>query len=90
MKNIEKTYELPFSPQQIYAAWVSSNTVIPPATKMDINPIEGGHYRNLEPKNQLIADAATRYAVHDLTPCGTLPFFKQAHQLCVSRVQRGT
>lgn len=43
--DIEKTYELPFPPQQVYAAWVSSDTVIAPATSMDINPVVGGHYR---------------------------------------------
>jgi uncharacterized protein YndB with AHSA1/START domain len=43
--DIEKQYELPFPPGQVYAAWVSSDTVIPPATKMDIGPVVGGHYR---------------------------------------------
>jgi uncharacterized protein YndB with AHSA1/START domain len=42
---IEKTYELPFPPSVVYDAWVSSDTVIPPATAMDIDPIVGGHYR---------------------------------------------
>jgi uncharacterized protein YndB with AHSA1/START domain len=45
METIEKIYDLPFAPQKVYAAWVSSSTVIPPATKMDINPVVGGHYR---------------------------------------------
>lgn len=43
--DIEKTYELPFPPEQVYAAWVSSRTVIAPATAMDIDPVVGGHYR---------------------------------------------
>jgi uncharacterized protein YndB with AHSA1/START domain len=43
--DIEKTFELPFSPEAVYAAWVSSGTVIPPATSMDIDPVVGGHYR---------------------------------------------
>jgi uncharacterized protein YndB with AHSA1/START domain len=43
--NLEKRYELPFPPERVYAAWVSSDTVIPPATAMDINPVVGGHYR---------------------------------------------
>ena len=43
--NIEKVDEIPFPPEQVYAAWVSSDTVIPPATAMDVNPVEGGHYR---------------------------------------------
>ena len=42
---IEKTYQLPFPPKQVYDAWVSSETVIAPATAMDINPVIGGHYR---------------------------------------------
>lgn len=42
---IEKQYELPFTPETVYAAWVSSDTVIPPATAMDIDPVVGGHYR---------------------------------------------
>lgn len=43
--DIKKKYELPFAPEQVYAAWVSSDTVIPPATAMDIDPVVGGHYR---------------------------------------------
>ncbi|MEM0911645.1 MAG: SRPBCC domain-containing protein [Pseudomonadota bacterium] len=43
--NIHKTYELAFPIEHVYAAWVSSNTVIPPATSMDILPEIGGHYR---------------------------------------------
>ncbi len=42
---IEKNYELPYPPDVVYAAWVSSDTVIPPATAMDIDPVIGGHYR---------------------------------------------
>ncbi len=41
----KKTYHMPFPVGRVYAAWVSSNTVIAPATRMDINPVEGGHYR---------------------------------------------
>jgi uncharacterized protein YndB with AHSA1/START domain len=43
--NINKTYELPFSVDKVYANWVSSNTVIAPATSMDIVPQVGRHYR---------------------------------------------
>ncbi|MCP4315660.1 MAG: SRPBCC domain-containing protein [Hyphomicrobiales bacterium] len=43
--NIEKTYHVPFPVSRVYAAWVSSNAVIAPATGMDINPVVGGHYR---------------------------------------------
>lgn len=42
---IDSTWFLPFSPERVYAAWVSSDTVIPPATKMDVLPKLGGHYR---------------------------------------------
>lgn len=45
--HIQKQYELPFPREQVYAAWVSSATVIAPATAMDINPVVGGHYRLL-------------------------------------------
>lgn len=44
---ILKTFKLPFSRETVYAAWVSSDTVIPPATSMEINPVKGGHYRLL-------------------------------------------
>lgn len=42
---VEKSFDLPFPLSEVYAAWVSSDTVIPPATKMDILPEVGGHYR---------------------------------------------
>lgn len=42
---IEKSKILPFPASDVYAAWVSSETVIPPATDMDIDPKVGGHYR---------------------------------------------
>jgi len=44
---IQKSYELPFPVADVYAAWVSSDTVIPPATAMDVLPEVGGHYRLL-------------------------------------------
>lgn len=42
---IEKEYFVQFPLSKVYAAWVSSETVIEPATAMDINPVVGGHYR---------------------------------------------
>lgn len=42
--DIEKTYHLPFPPDEVYATWTSSRTVIAPATRMDIDPRIGGHY----------------------------------------------
>lgn len=44
---LTKQYEIPFTKDVVYTAWVSSNTVIPPATAMDIDPVVGGHYRLL-------------------------------------------
>ncbi len=41
---LTKTYQLPFSLKHVYTAWVSSTTVIAPATSMDIKPVAGGHY----------------------------------------------
>lgn len=42
---IDKHFELPFTPNRLFEAWVCSDTIIPPATRMDINPTVGGHYR---------------------------------------------
>jgi len=42
---IDSNWYLPFSPAEVYAAWVSNDTVIPPATEMDIKAEVGGHYR---------------------------------------------
>lgn len=44
---IEKTYDIPYSLQRVYDAWIASSTVIAPATSMDIDPRVGGHYRLL-------------------------------------------
>ena len=44
-KQLTKTYELAFPVATVYRAWVSSETVIPPATAMDVLPEVGGHYR---------------------------------------------
>ena len=43
--DLEQSYVAPFTPDDAYAAWVSSDTVIPPATAMEIEPVVGGHYR---------------------------------------------
>lgn len=45
--DIQCCYQVPYALAQVYAAWVSSATVIPPATAMDIEPRVGGHYRLL-------------------------------------------
>ena len=44
---ISKEYRLPFPRQTVFDAWVSSDTVIAPATSMDVLPEVGGHYRLL-------------------------------------------
>ncbi len=43
--DIEKNWTLDFPVERVFAAWTSSETVIPPATAMDIEPRVGGHYR---------------------------------------------
>lgn len=45
--DIAKSVEMPFAADIVFRAWVSSDTVIPPATSMDIDPVQGGHYRLL-------------------------------------------
>ena len=42
--NIDKSYELPFPLSTVYAAWVSSETVIAPADRMNVEPTPGGAY----------------------------------------------
>jgi uncharacterized protein YndB with AHSA1/START domain len=42
---IEKSYNLPFPRNQVFAAWISSETVISPATRMNVDPRVGGHYK---------------------------------------------
>lgn len=36
---IEKTCQMPFPTKQVYSAWASSNTVISPASTMEIDPV---------------------------------------------------
>ena len=42
---IEKRYTLACSCETLFQTWIDNDTVIPPATRMDINPVVGGHYR---------------------------------------------
>ena len=42
---LRKEYIVKFPVTKVYRAWVSSETVIEPATSMDIHPVVGGHYR---------------------------------------------
>ncbi len=42
---LSKSYEIDATVEQVYGAWVSNDTVIPPATAMEVDPKEGGIYR---------------------------------------------
>lgn len=42
---IEKACTLPFPVARVYAAWISQSTIIPPATRMEIDARVGAHYR---------------------------------------------
>lgn len=42
---IEKRYVLPISVDDAYAAWVSSDTVVSPAKRMNVQPYVGGHFQ---------------------------------------------
>ena len=43
--DFEKTYEIPFPTATVYAAWMSSDTVIAPAKRMRVVPKVGGAYQ---------------------------------------------
>ncbi len=49
MSTFEKTYQVPFDTGTTYDYWVSSDTVIPPAASMNIDPREGGVYQLVMP-----------------------------------------
>ena len=49
MSTFEKTYQVPFDAATTYAHWVSSDTVIPPAATMNIDPRVGGVYQLVMP-----------------------------------------
>lgn len=42
---LNKRYELPFPPAEVFAAWVSKQSVIAPVTAIDINARVGGVFR---------------------------------------------
>ncbi|WP_164726807.1 SRPBCC family protein [Shimia sediminis] len=42
---IRKSYKIPAPVATVYAAWVSSQTVIPPAIRMNVEPRVGGRYQ---------------------------------------------
>lgn len=47
--DIEKTYDIPIETSVVYAAWISSKTVIAPAVKMRVSPKVGGAYQLFMP-----------------------------------------
>ena len=49
MQAFDKTYPLPFDVASVYAHWVSNDTVVAPAVRMDIEPWVGGAYRLVMP-----------------------------------------
>lgn len=55
---IEKTYDLPFPVAAVYDNWVSSATIVPPATRLYVEPFVGGHH-------QLFVDTAEGMSVNE-------------------------
>ena len=49
MKTFSKSYTLPFPVGRVYSAWISNDTVIPPASRMEIEAKIGGVYRLIMP-----------------------------------------
>lgn len=42
---IEKTYTIPFAPYRVFGAWTSSDAVIPPAKRLEIEARPGGQLK---------------------------------------------
>ena len=55
---IKKTHHFSTPAARVYAAWVSQDTVIPPATRLEINAHVGGHYRLIIDEPDFSAQAA--------------------------------
>ena len=49
MTVFSKTYQLPFSIKETYQHWISNDTVVEPAERMNIQPEIGGHYQLIMP-----------------------------------------
>jgi len=49
MTVFSKTYQLPFSIKETYQNWISNDTVVEPAERMDIQPEIGGRYQLVMP-----------------------------------------
>ncbi len=44
MSEIRKQYLINSSIEHVYQSWISNETIVPPAIKMDITPVVGGQY----------------------------------------------
>ncbi|MFY0599988.1 MAG: SRPBCC domain-containing protein [Cyclobacteriaceae bacterium] len=42
--NLSKQYSSQFTCRQVFEAWISPSMIIPPATKIEVEPIVGGKY----------------------------------------------
>ncbi len=60
---LRQSYLIPFPVRRTYAAWVSSDTVIAPATKMDIDPVVGGHYRLIMESPEFVSRNEGRFLI---------------------------
>jgi uncharacterized protein YndB with AHSA1/START domain len=49
MQTFDKTYHLPFDIETTYTHWISNDTVIAPASRMEIEAKAGGAYRLVMP-----------------------------------------
>lgn len=59
--DLHQSYELSSPVAEIYGAWVSSATVISPATALQIEPVVGGLYRLIIDSDQGTAVAEGRF-----------------------------
>ena len=58
---VDKNYSLPFAPERIYAAWISSDTVIAPAKRMNIEPVIDGLYQLFMDKDSSVPSNEGRF-----------------------------
>lgn len=54
MNVFEKTYRLAYPPAAVYRHWISNDTVIAPAERMEIEPNPGGVYRLIMPGGMIM------------------------------------
>ncbi|WP_299356132.1 SRPBCC domain-containing protein [uncultured Shimia sp.] len=60
--DFEKSYVVPAKPADVYAAWVSSDTVIAPAKRMFVEPVIGGAYQLFMTGTSAEPDCEGRFA----------------------------